>query len=142
MRKIILVALMLSSMALPAQAIKILKPGVKVNSMKLHSTMYLLSETEMASFTSWKIKNDYYLRELDRKDTEVKIYKDFNKELMKKFTTVSTSLLQTSDKLVQQLDGRQKDRRAGRRAARKAGFMGLLRGILSGLSLAALKGAF
>jgi len=142
MRKIILLILILSSINLPVQAIKILKPGVKVNSMKLRNTMYLLSETEMASFTSWKIKNDFYLRELDRKDFEVKIYKDFNKELMKKFTTVSTSLLQTSDKLVQQLDGRQKDRRAGRRAARKAGLWGLLKGLVYGASLAAAKGAF
>lgn len=126
---------------LPSYAVTILHPGVKINSKKLSAKMYMLNETEMASFTAWKINNDYLKRELIRKETTIKLYKDFNKELMKKFTSVSAAMLQTSNKLIQQVDGREKDRLRGRRAARKAGFFGLLRGLFYGGGITAIVNA-
>lgn len=122
----------------PVLGVTILHPGVKINSKKLTAKMYMLNETEMASFTSWKINNDFLKREVIRKETTIEIYKDFNKNLMKQFTTVGTAMLQASDKLTQQIEGREKDRRAGRRAARKAGFFGLLKGLFYGGGIAAI----
>lgn len=122
----------------PLYGVTILHPGVKINSKRLTEKMYMVNETEMASFTSWKINHDFLERELIRKETTINIYKDFNKNLMAQFTAVSTSMLHTSDRLIQQIDGREEDRRAGRRAARKAGFVGLLRGLFYGGGLTAI----
>ena len=115
-------------------AIKILHPGVKINSNKLTETMYMLTKDEIASFTSWKIKNDFYERELLRKETEIKIYKDFNKALMQKFTTISSSFMKTSDKMLEQVNARIKDRKAARRRLRRARTINLIKGVLYGIA--------
>ena len=127
--------------ALPGFSIKLLHPGVKINSQKITKIMYLVSEAEIASFTAWKINSDFYEREVIRKDTELKLYKDFNKELIGKFTNVSTAYMQASDKLISQLDGRAADRKAARRRERKAGLFGWMKGLLSSGVVMQLLGA-
>lgn len=116
-----------------AWAIKILHPDVKINNIKLSSKMYLLNETEMASFTAWKIRNDFYKKELVRKETEIKLYKDFNKALMEKFTTVSSAYMKASDNVIKQINGRIRDRKNARNRVRKANFFGILKGIIYGV---------
>ena len=140
MKKFFLSSLLILLSTTSLFAIKLLHPGVTVNSIRLSSTMYLLSETEMASFTAWKINNDFLNRELVRKETTIKIYKDFNKELMTRFSAISSKFMQASELAEKQLKGRLSDRKHAKNARRRASIFGLLRGALYTTIYFGLKG--
>lgn len=126
----------------PAYGVKILHPGVKINSQKISETMYLVTATEMASFTAWKIMLDKTERELIRKEAEVDLYRDFNKNLINKYSSIQDNFMKTSEELISQLRGREKDRQRADRRAKRSNLVGTVVGVLLSGGLKHLKDIF